>query len=389
MLEQVQLQMPNQVMNRLGVLNVKRIAQRWWNGRQMDAYIGKVLDERYSEYRSAATKDANNDKADANGARGAPASTKDKSVMAFAFRAYSASQSASSSSDTTSTATTPTPSPLPPPTLDPHFRALVRWHVRLFIFDGHDSTSSSIRYMLYLLATHPPALARVRAEHTAVFGRAAAPAAAAVQPHHHPRDAAPLPRRVHDAPGRAAASGARYPTAGAIVLMLTSAMQRMPQHWARPDDCVPERWLDGGGGGGGGADDSDDDAFTAATGAAEVAGLAGVAGAWRPFGDGAHNCPGQALVLLEMRVLLLLLAREFAFAPAYAEWDAVRGERFRQRRKGGVRAYRGERAYQIEKGAAHPADRCPFRVAFNHDAGDDEYAALTSLCCLSIIVPST
>ncbi len=134
----------------LGVLNVKRIVQRWWNGRQIDAYIGRVLDERYSEYLAAATKDTNNDNPDANGADGAPASTNDKSVMAFAFRAYSASQSASLSSDTTSTMTTPTPPP--PLTLNPHFRALATWHVRLFIFDRHNSTSSSICYMLYLLA---------------------------------------------------------------------------------------------------------------------------------------------------------------------------------------------------------------------------------------------
>jgi hypothetical protein len=36
--------------NQLEYLNLVRKAVHWWNGRQMDRYIGNELDKRYSEY---------------------------------------------------------------------------------------------------------------------------------------------------------------------------------------------------------------------------------------------------------------------------------------------------------------------------------------------------
>ncbi len=359
MINQVRLHMANQEMNLLGYLNLKRKAQQWWNARQMDTYIGKELDQRYREYLAAtgASSKCVADDASAGGhAKAAPATIPDgpahgKSVIDLALQAYLADHPTSSAGTPATTAT-----------LDPHFRAFATRQIRLFVFAGHDSTSSSICYMLYLLATHPAALARVRAEHDAVFGRdlARLPALLAAEPqrlNELPYSLAAIKETLRlfpaasasrqGVPGAAgelhdAAIGARYPTAGAAVLILHSTLQRMPQHWPRPDDFVPERWLD-----------------------ARHPAAAADRHAWLPFGDGPHHCPGQALVLLEMRVLLALVAREFDVAPAYAEWDAARGERELARRKGRERRYRGERAYQVEEGAAHPADKCPFRVAFN------------------------
>ena len=58
--------------------------------------------------------------------------------------------------------------------------------------------------------------------------------------------------------------------------------------------------------------------------------------------------------MTELRVILALLARSFDFAPAYEEWDRLHSSR--------VGTYGGERAYQIEEGAAHPVDKYPRRV---------------------------
>lgn len=56
-----------------------------------------------------------------------------------------------------------------------------------------------------------------------------------------------------------------------------------------------------------------------------------------------------------MRVVLVMTMREFDFKPAYDEWDRLHAKK-------GKHTYRNERAYQIEVGASHPADRLPCRV---------------------------
>lgn len=56
-------------------------------------------------------------------------------------------------------------------------------------------------------------------------------------------------------------------------------------------------------------------------------------------------------------MVLALTVREFDFEPAFEEWDRLHPGKKRNRKVD------GERAYQIEKGGAHPADRFPCRVA--------------------------
>lgn len=51
------------------------------------------------------------------------------------------------------------------------------------------------------------------------------------------------------------------------------------------------------------------------------------------------------------------MIREFEIQGAYEEWDRI-SERKDER------TVDGERAYQIEKGGAHPADMFPCRVGF-------------------------
>lgn len=61
--------------------------------------------------------------------------------------------------------------------------------------------------------------------------------------------------------------------------------------------------------------------------------------------------------MLELRVVLSLTAREFEIEEAYGDWDRM----YPTQKKKKVD---GERAYQIEKGGAHPANRFPCRVFF-------------------------
>jgi cytochrome P450 len=127
-------------------------------------------------------------------------------------------------------------------------------------------------------------------------------------------------------------AGSSLPTDDALLWILHVEIQRSSNYWVRPDDFLPERWLVPSG-----------------------HELYPQAGAWRPFELGPRNCIGQSLVLIELRVILACLVREFDVTPAYDEWDE-------QHPRKGVKLLRGERAYQIGKGAAHPVNEYPCRI---------------------------
>jgi hypothetical protein len=81
-------------------------------------------------------------------------------------------------------------------------------------------------------------------------------------------------------------------------------------------------------------------------------------GAWRAFEHGSRNCIGQILAMTEIKMIVVLVLREFDGREAYEEWDGV------GKGKGMAKRARGERAYQVTGGGGgqHPADRYPCRV---------------------------
>ena len=295
-------------------LNFVRPLVQWRNGRTMNRFVSQELDKRFEAHK-AGKQDA-----------------KRKAVIDLILQAYL--DDASASRDR----------------LDDGFRTFAIRQIRLFAFVGQGSTSASIVYAIHLLSTHPAALAQLREEHDAVFG--ADPAAAAgrlsAEPHlvHRLRYTKAVIKetlRLFPAAsgirwGCAGADlvgpdGTRYPTGGTQILIPHPAVGRAARYWPEPDRFRPERWL-------------------VEPGHA----LHPPKGAWRPFEAGPRNCIGQDLVTVEMAVPLVLLMREFAFAPAYAEWDTAHPKK-------GLRTYRGDRAYQVESGSAHPSDGYPCRVA--------------------------
>ncbi|PWY79144.1 hypothetical protein BO70DRAFT_55300 [Aspergillus heteromorphus CBS 117.55] len=56
------------------------------------------------------------------------------------------------------------------PQLDDHFSDYATYQIRLFLFAGNDTTSSTIVYVYHMLSKHPDALDQVRQEHNRVFG---------------------------------------------------------------------------------------------------------------------------------------------------------------------------------------------------------------------------
>lgn len=63
--------------------------------------------------------------------------------------------------------------------MDDIFQRYATYQIRIFLFAGHDSTSTTICYCFYLLSKNPEALTLIRKEHDEVLGRTISDA-----PHH-------------------------------------------------------------------------------------------------------------------------------------------------------------------------------------------------------------
>ena len=327
MTSQIRLHQANAENNPFQYLNIIRKTVQWWNGRQMDRYIGNELDKRYTESR-----------ADPEGKR-------TKAVIDLVLQAYLPENDTLKrrSSDKK---------------LDPDFRAFAISQIRLFMFVGHDSTSSTICYILHLLSTHPNALSRIRAEHDRIFGTDISNVSTILKS---------MPYLTYDIPYTTAVikeslrlfppasssraghpsvfltsdSGKTCPTENtAAVFSIHTEMHRAPTYWKRPEDFLPERWLAS----------PDDELYP-------------IKGAYRAFEIGPRNCVAQTYVMTELRVILACVVRQFNFYPAYEEWDRLHPmKRKRIAAEEISRTYRGERVYQIEEGAAHPVEHYPCRV---------------------------
>jgi sterigmatocystin biosynthesis cytochrome P450 monooxygenase len=281
-----------------------------YNAWRMNKYISKELDNRLTGFESA---------------------SRTKSVLDLALNAY-ASDRQKASLETG---------------LDKGFRRLAMNQVKLFLFSGHDTTSSSVCYLFYVLSNKPSALERIRAEHNDVLGRVVGDAASLIT--ENPAILNKLPYtlaviketlRLYPAVSstRAGEPGFNvvddrhclYPTDGFLVWANPQTIQRDPAYWKQPDDFVPERWLVS-------ADDP----------------LYPIKGAWRPFEHGPRNCIGQELAMIEMKIILALTIRTFDVRPAYEEWD-------RGKPNAKIRTVYKERGYQIQR--AQPSEDLPCRV---------------------------
>ncbi|KAL8772127.1 MAG: hypothetical protein Q9209_002562 [Squamulea sp. 1 TL-2023] len=319
-----------------------------YNTYQMDRYISPEVDARFEMHRKTLT----------SGASSTP-SVASKSVIDLALAAYLKQN--------------PDVSKLGG--IDPVFKEIAINQMKLFLFSGHDTTSSTICYIIYLLAVYPKVLSRLRAEHTHVLGPDPLQAADRISGDPYLINKLPYttagmyhpPVRPNERPvfqGKAdlknptvikesmrlfpaasttrsgepsftitdARTGLHYPAGPCTLIWLVShACQHDPAFWLHADEFLPERWL-----------------------AKEGEELCPTPGAWRPFEHGPRACIGKNLSMIELKVVLCLVARRFEISPAYEELDAGMGS------NGLVRKVNGERAYQVGKG--EPSGFLPCRV---------------------------
>ncbi|KAI3390831.1 hypothetical protein diail_8562 [Diaporthe ilicicola] len=298
-------------------LNIRPIVQKY-NSYRMDQYLDQEIDKRFEERALAGS-----------------ASSQSKSIISLAMdKEFSSSGSTSKVSEQT-------------------FKEVMKPQLRMFLYAGHDTTSSTLLYCYLLLSRHPEVLAKVRAEHDKVFG-------SDFSSENCSRLIASDPTLLNEIPYTSAVTkevlrifppagsmrqgrpdltltdeqGRQYPTEGCQVWTLSLLMHHRPDVFTKPEEFVPERWL---------ASPGDP--------------LYPKKGSWRAFEWGPRACIGQTLAQLELRVVLVMTARLFDITPAYDEWDQLHP-------RTGIKTANGNRVYQAELGGggAHPADGFPVRV---------------------------
>lgn len=227
------------------------------------------------------------------------------------------------------------------------FKTMSMNQIKLFIFAGHDTTSSTLCYIYYLLQKNTKMQKKLHAELDDVFGTDLAKTAGLITETPHLLNKLPYTVAVIKETLRLFApassvrvgepnfflnvDGVQYPTDGIGVWSVARASHHNPSLWPDAEAFIPDRWL-----------------------VPEGDPLYPVKGAFRPFEFGPRNCIGQEVVMLETRIIMALTVREFIVEPSYAEFD---------RRMGRVpKRFNGERAYQVLFGSAKPADGMPCRV---------------------------
>lgn len=228
--------------------------------------------------------------------------------------------------------------------MDSTFKKFTMSQIKLFLFSGHDTTSSTVCYIFYILSTHPTILALVRAEHASILSPDPSKTVSLIATSPFLLNKLPYTLaviketlRLYPAVSSTRAgepsfdvrddTGRLFPTDGFLVWANPLPVHRDPAYWDRPDECIPERWLVPPG----------DPLYP-------------VKGAWRPFEHGPRNCIGQELAMLEMKVMMVMVVSRFEIEVVYGEVEGGKG----------VRTVYGERGYQIQR--AQPSEDLPCRV---------------------------
>lgn len=223
--------------------------------------------------------------------------------------------------------------------------------LKVLLFAGHDTTSSTICWMFKLLQDNPDCLDKLRAELDSVLGEDPSQAASLL------RDSPqllnnltytngviketlrfyPLASTVREGekgfflsvPG----SDIKYPTENTAIHDVPSVIQLDEAVWPRPKEFLPERWT-----------------------AAQGDPLHPNKDAWRPFSMGPRNCIGQELAMVEIKLVTALVCREFDIQESWEEWDLKQGSSAPKETVG------GERLYGCGQTIQHPKDGMPVHV---------------------------
>lgn len=143
--------------------------------------------------------------------------------------------------------------------VDPAFLEMAISQMKMFLFAGHDTTSSTICFLFHLLGTHPDKLAKLRAELDSVFGPNPSQTLAQLRANPHLLNQLPYATaaiketlRLYNPLGSVRQgqegfflthpeTGQRYPTAGLMLMSSIFVSHRLDEFWPRASEFLPER----------------------------------------------------------------------------------------------------------------------------------------------------
>ena len=348
-------------------VDVLRTLKLWWNGRQLNQAISDELDLKI-------IRRAKEIEAEASGT----SKNKKRSVIDLALNAWEkevAMAGEGKMSDVRITKPSQVPKGLRTDIVD---------QVKTFFFAGHDTTSSTMSYILYLLHRYPEVQAKLKTELDNFFppGTSAAdkiksdpyiinkleyttaiiretmrifpPASTLrmVDPAHPPSHTMITDPRT----------GKQFPMAGSHIYPTAFMIHRNKRFFPQPTHFIPERFIPSQ------TPFPDAELFTPAG-----------KEAFRPFEKGPRNCIGQELAMIETKIIMALTVREFDFILEYpgepadlqypipdstVEEYSENTEYGRAIREDPTKRNRveGHRVFQVLKGSAKPTGGCPGRI---------------------------
>ncbi|KAK1997757.1 cytochrome P450 4V3 [Colletotrichum falcatum] len=238
------------------------------------------------------------------------------------------------------------------PVADQAFVDTVISQLKLFMFAGHDTTATALCWVMHCIAKNPEVARKLRAEHDEILGEDPATAAEKLIQSPHLVNSLqytggiikealrlyPGPTSMRD--GRPHYSiadketGDRYQTDGFIVWDGMRSRSHSEELWPRAKEVVPERWMT--------TDENDP--------------LHPRKHSWRMFGVGPRNCIGQELAVMEIKLVLVFVAREIDVDCAWDKWD------LKNNHSAPRSVVDGDGCYQVGQGTPHVKDGMPVHV---------------------------
>ncbi|KAJ5554882.1 hypothetical protein N7535_007325 [Penicillium sp. DV-2018c] len=258
-----------------------RYYQQWSNGRALDRYVGRIVDERVLSGPTASLSEKGTGK-------------------------YYAIDDAIAASRTLNKSIPPTTS------MDKSTRDMLITSVKTLIFAGHDTSASTLCYTYAALSKHPRVLHKLREEHKALFGTDPSVAANLLRNDSNLVNSLPYTLAVikealrlwpptgislrEGTPDRTLlADGKEWPTYPFAVLVNNHATMHREDLFRDADSFYPERHL---------VTDPKDPYFVPRD-------------SWRPFEKGPRMCLGQTLALIQLKIVLVMTVRTFDFETVY------------------------------------------------------------------------
>ncbi|XP_066238281.1 cytochrome P450 3A12-like [Saccopteryx leptura] len=167
----------------------------------------------------------------------------------------------------------------------------------IFIFAGYETTSSSLSFLMYFLATHPDVQQKLQEEIDATFPNKAPPTYDAVVQMEYLDMVLNESLRIYPLAGRierlckkdVEINGVFIPK-GTVVMVPTYVLHNDPAHWSEPEEFRPERFSK-----------KNKDSINPYV--------------YMPFGTGPRNCIGMRFAMMNMKLAIIRVLQNFSMKP--------------------------------------------------------------------------